>query len=266
MENKYQVMPPLSDEEYQALKGDIAENGVQVRVVLDADGTIIDGYHRVRAWKELNIEGHDLDPYPEQIRSELTTDAEKRDLAWRLNMLRRHLNQAQKRDAIVAKLKETPHWADNRLALLLGVDHKTVRSVRTSLEARNELPKHELLEGADGKYYPRERPGDTKQTKDHIPLVEQDDEGEETEIRAFPLVNVEVENGEAHKERRYVPLNVVREEENLVEQVMTEAEQEFIRAANKLRFYEAHVRAERPGLARVMDVVEEELEGGDEED
>jgi ParB-like chromosome segregation protein Spo0J len=31
--NKYQVMPPLSDEEYQALKEDIAENGVQVPVV-----------------------------------------------------------------------------------------------------------------------------------------------------------------------------------------------------------------------------------------
>ena len=95
MENKYQVMPPLSDEEYEGLKGDIAENGVQVPVVLDADDNIIDGYHRVRAWQELNAEGHDLDPYPEQIRSELTTDAEKRDLAWRLNMQRRHLNRAR---------------------------------------------------------------------------------------------------------------------------------------------------------------------------
>jgi ParB-like chromosome segregation protein Spo0J len=158
--NKYQVMPPLSDEEYQALKEDIAENGVQVRVVLDADGTIIDGYHRVQAWKELDAEGHDLEPYPEQIRSDLTTDAEKRELAWQLNMQRRHLNQAQKREVIAAKLKESPEWADNRIAQLLGVDHKTVRSVRTSLEIRKEITKVEMLEGKDGKYYPRSRTGD----------------------------------------------------------------------------------------------------------
>ena len=47
--NKYQVMPPLSEEEYQALKEDIAYNGIQVPVVEDTDGNIIDGHHRVRA-------------------------------------------------------------------------------------------------------------------------------------------------------------------------------------------------------------------------
>jgi DNA primase len=100
--------------------------------------------------------------YPTITRSDLTTDAQKRELAWRLNMQRRHLNQAQKRNAIANKLKESPEWADNRLAQLLGADSKTVRSVRTSLERGKELPVYELLEGADGKRYPRNRLGETK--------------------------------------------------------------------------------------------------------
>ena len=156
----YQVMPPLSEEEYEALKTDIAENGVLVPVVKDTDGNIIDGHHRVRAYEELRADGSAVPMYPTSTRSDLTTDAEKRDLAWKLNMQRRHLDQAQKRDAIAAKLKESPEWADNRIAHLLGVDSKTVRSVRTSLEMRAELPKVELLEGKDGKYYPRNRSGD----------------------------------------------------------------------------------------------------------
>jgi hypothetical protein len=35
-----------------------------------------------------------------------------------------------------------------------------VRSTRTSLEIRKEIPKLEMLEGKDGKYYPRSRTGD----------------------------------------------------------------------------------------------------------
>jgi ParB-like chromosome segregation protein Spo0J len=157
---KYQVMPSLSSEEYEALKAAIAENGVEVPVVIDTDGNIVDGHHRVRAYEELLAEGNAVPMYPTSTRSDLTTDAEKRELAWRLNMQRRHLDQAQKRDAIAAKRKESPEWADNRIAHLLGVDSKTVRSVRTSLEIREELPKVELLEGKDGKYYPRNRSGD----------------------------------------------------------------------------------------------------------
>jgi hypothetical protein len=88
-------------------------------------------------------------------RSGLPTE-EKRDLAWRLNMQRRHLNRAQKHKAIRAKLKESPEWADNRIAKLLGVDGKTVRLARVMLEGRKEIAKLEKLVGADGKEYPRE--------------------------------------------------------------------------------------------------------------
>jgi hypothetical protein len=155
----YQVLGPLSEEAYQALKEDIAENGVIVAVVTDEDGTIIDGYHRVQAYDELFAEGRITGGYPVDVRRGLTED-QKWDLAWRLNMQRRHLTSEQKREAIARKLKASPAWADNRVAQLLGVDGKTVRSVRTSLEIRKEIPTVELLEGKDGKYYPRSRTGD----------------------------------------------------------------------------------------------------------
>jgi ParB-like chromosome segregation protein Spo0J len=153
--NEYQVLPPLSDEEYQALKEDMAENGMLVPVVQDTAGNIIDGYHRVRAYQELLAEGRAAGGFPTVERSGLPTE-EKRDLAWRLNMQRRHLNRAQKHKAIRAKLKESPEWADNRIAKLLGVDGKTVRLARVMLEGRKEIAKLEKLVGADGKEYPRE--------------------------------------------------------------------------------------------------------------
>jgi ParB-like chromosome segregation protein Spo0J len=152
--NKYQVMPHLSNEEYEALKEDIAQNGVSVPVVQDTDGNIIDGHHRVQAYQELLAEGRAAGGYPIVERGGITTD-EKRDLAWSLNMQRRHLNQAQKRDAIERKLKESPEWADNRIAQLLGVDGKTVRFARVQLEGRKEIAKLKKLIGADGKAYPR---------------------------------------------------------------------------------------------------------------
>jgi ParB-like chromosome segregation protein Spo0J len=153
--NKYQVMPPLTPEEYHGLKGDIAENGVLVSVVQDEEGTIIDGHYRVQAYQQLEAEGRIAGGYPVDVRSGLTED-EKRDLAWRLNMQRRHLNQAQKQKAIIAKLKESPQWSDNRIAQLLGVDHKTVRVQRVILEGSRGIPKVEKVIGTDGKEYPRE--------------------------------------------------------------------------------------------------------------
>jgi ParB-like chromosome segregation protein Spo0J len=132
-------MPPLSQEEYAALKASVAQHGDETPVLEDAAGNIVDGHYRVRAWRELQDEGHDVPEYPRVVRSDLETDAEKRELAWRLNMQCRHLNQGQKREAIAAKLKETPDWADNRIAELLGVDGKTVRTVRTTLEEGGEL-------------------------------------------------------------------------------------------------------------------------------
>ena len=52
------------------------------------------------------------------------------------------------------KLKDTPNWAFNRIAQVLGADSRTVRAVRKRLEATSGFPKFDKLVGADGKGRP----------------------------------------------------------------------------------------------------------------
>ncbi len=141
----YQVMPDLSDADFAALKADIDRCGVLVPVEYDEDGNILDGHHRVRACRELGI-----DSWPRFIRKGLSDD-EKRTHARQLNIARRHLNQEQKRDLTADQLRETPALSDRAIGSALGVDGKTVRSVRTSLEATAEIPQLEKTVGADGR-------------------------------------------------------------------------------------------------------------------
>ena len=82
--NKYQVLQPLRPDEREALKADIAKRGVLVPVETDEEGIILDGFHRVAIASELGID------YPTIVRRGLT-DAEKREHAFKLNLLRRHL-------------------------------------------------------------------------------------------------------------------------------------------------------------------------------
>ena len=147
----FQVLPSLSDAEYEALKADIAQHGVLVPVEYDEHGTIIDGHHRVKACEELGIEA-----WPKFTRRGLSED-EKRTLARKLNLARRHLSQQGKRELIEAQLKETPEASNNSIALMLGVSDMTVRSVRQELESTSQIRKLDKTKGADGKDRPAKR-------------------------------------------------------------------------------------------------------------
>ena len=141
----YQVLPDLPPEQFAALKADIAERGVMVAVEVDEQGQILDGHNRIRACRELGI-----NDYPVVVRSGLS-EVEKRIFARKANVLRRHLSRDQVRELIGAQLRETPEWANNRIAQALGVDDKTVATVRAGLVATSEIPKLEKLVGADGR-------------------------------------------------------------------------------------------------------------------
>jgi site-specific DNA-methyltransferase (adenine-specific) len=161
-------MPPLSPEEYQALKEDIRRNGVLVPVEKDERGNILDGHHRDRAWQELKTQGVKLKDYPVIIRPGLT-EAEKRCHARRLNLARRHLTRQQRRQLVADQLREAPALSNRATGAALGCDHKTVASVRAGLESGGEIPHLEEATGADGKSYPARRPvvfaKDDKETK-----------------------------------------------------------------------------------------------------
>lgn len=136
----YQLFPELSGDDYAALKADIAERGVMVAVELDDEGNILDGHHRVRAWTELAYEGVSLEPYPRVIREGLS-EAQKRAHVRRLNILRRHLTQEQKRELIRDQVRETPERSNRQIAGSLGVSPTTVGTIRGELESSGDVSK-----------------------------------------------------------------------------------------------------------------------------
>lgn len=141
----FQVMPPLSADEYAELKSDIATRGVMVPIEYDEAGHILDGHHRVKACNELGIK-----EWPSVVRLGLD-EAGKRTHARKLNMARRHLNQDQRRLLIQAELRENPEKSNRQIADELKVDDKTVGSVRKDLESTAEIPQLTQTIGKDGK-------------------------------------------------------------------------------------------------------------------
>jgi ParB-like chromosome segregation protein Spo0J len=145
---KYQLLPELDPESFAALKADIAARGVVVPVLVDEFGAIIDGHNRARACRELGV-----NDYPVEVRSGLS-EADKRTLARKLNVLRRHLSREQVRQLIGDQLRDTPEWADRRIGRELGVDHKTVGAVRADLGSTGEIPQLTKTVGSDEKARP----------------------------------------------------------------------------------------------------------------
>lgn len=135
---KYQVMPPLSKEEYAALKADIADNGIRVPVDVDETGTVLDGHHRQQLAAELGIE------CPTRVVADLSEE-DKRHHALAVNTARRTLNREQRRALIRAELQHDPHRSDRAIGRWIGVDGKTVASVREEMEEEQ----HEQTEEAE---------------------------------------------------------------------------------------------------------------------
>jgi len=149
---QYQLLPDLTDEEFAALKADIAARGVMVPVELDETGAVLDGHHRVRACAELGIT-----EYPRIIRPGMTED-EKRKHVLALNLDRRHLNQQQKRELVAKLLVATPDVSNRQIAEAAKVSHPTVAAVRDELEATGKIYQSDRTTGADGKDRPAKRP------------------------------------------------------------------------------------------------------------
>ncbi len=142
---KYQFLPDLPPEEFEALKADVAVRGIQYAVIQDEKGNTLDGHQRERAVNELGIT-----KYPITVMSGLTEE-EKRHLALSLNVKRRHLTRPQMRALIDQELKRTPDIASQWLGEMLGVDTKTVQSARKRLESTLEIPVLTKLRGKDGR-------------------------------------------------------------------------------------------------------------------
>lgn len=64
--------PPSPTTSSGTSKADIAERGVMVPLEVHEPGAVLDGYHRLQAWRELSAEGTDVPPPPVVVRSGLS--------------------------------------------------------------------------------------------------------------------------------------------------------------------------------------------------
>ncbi len=85
----YQLLPDLAPDDLRRLTESIVANGVEVPVIVDENGDILDGHHRQMIADSLGIE------CPRIVRSGLS-EHQKRIYAAEMNLARRQLTDAQK--------------------------------------------------------------------------------------------------------------------------------------------------------------------------
>lgn len=144
---KYQILPPLPDDDFQRLKESIQQHGVLVPLVLDDEGNVLDGHHRLKAVEELKEAGVQVQAPPPAICNLDEEDKLERVLS--LNVDRRHLTREQRQNLVV-RLRERG-WSFQRIAKRLGFDTRTIRD-DVDL-AGGGFPPPAAIIGEDGKTY-----------------------------------------------------------------------------------------------------------------
>jgi len=143
------IMPDMSDDEFEALKRSIEENGFDetTPIVVDENGQIVDGHHRFKACKELDVEPEHIiveDPEPEQ--------------AYRVNLARRNLNDGTKRKVVADYL--VGHWDGNSslegVAESLGVSSATVSKAKQLAEEMENPSSREWFSKAERRQQARD--------------------------------------------------------------------------------------------------------------
>lgn len=150
----YQLLPPLSPEEYTTLKEDIRARGVCVPIEFDGDGNVLDGHNRLQIWNELQDEGANIPMYDQVVRHFESEDA-KRDYVLALNLKRRHLSNDQKAE-LYARLRLPPfNMTLEQIARVANTSTATVWRRLDELpdDVRDTLAELQTI-GKDGKAYP----------------------------------------------------------------------------------------------------------------
>lgn len=156
----YQLLPPLSAEEFAQLEVSIRERGVEDPVSVDEEGRTLDGHHRRLIAERLGL------TYETKVIAGLSED-EKRLYAIRRNTERRQLNKAQRTlvgmraepsfrseakarqgtrtDLSPNQAKSRRVWAAEESARLVGLPLTTYKSYRKLiLDARKERSANEV--------------------------------------------------------------------------------------------------------------------------
>lgn len=134
---------PLSDSDYEALRESIEEHGVQTPVLLGEHLPIIDGRNRWNISTDLGLK-----EIPAVFVEGLSWE-EEHDLSLTLNIARRQLGIAEKREVARAELLRDWARSDRKIAKVCGLHHETVGKIRLQLWAEKENPEIEEVEVTD---------------------------------------------------------------------------------------------------------------------
>ena len=148
------LFPLMSRDELLELGEDIKKNGLHNRVAVigDPDDPIlIDGRNRLDAMELAGLEVIRGGKVNREVVQTSILEGDPYEYVISVNIRRRHLTAEQKRELIVAVLKEKPETSNRQVAKQVKADDKTVGKVRRELEATAELPQLEKTIGADGK-------------------------------------------------------------------------------------------------------------------
>lgn len=125
-EDYAKLLPPLTTDEQEVLSESIATEGVRVPIVVDENGAVLDGHHRVRFAKQ-----HDK-PIPHETKTGLS-EAEKLAYVIQSNIVRRNLSKSQLKQMRKEQKKLAEALAEEgntqeRIGALLGVTQQAVSS------------------------------------------------------------------------------------------------------------------------------------------
>jgi hypothetical protein len=168
-----ELFDPLPEDELRKLSEDIKAHGLQVPLVIWTssdpalrDEMLIDGRNRLDAAAmaglltavdgELRIRTKRC-PDGERLLQRFSHD-DLYKLALALNIHRRHLTIERKRELVAKLLKTTPEASDRKIARQVKVDNKTVASVRSECEGREEIPHLEKRVDSRGRKQPSAKP------------------------------------------------------------------------------------------------------------
>lgn len=148
-----QLFPALDAATEAALEASISRWGVLVPVVVDQNGTTIDGHHRSMVADRLGVE------YPRLVRN-VESEVEALELARTLNTDRRHLDPDQRKQLVVDLATQVDDrgvgvHSPNAIADALGVTLDTVQRDLAEVTDVGNLP--DSRRGKDGKVYPAKR-------------------------------------------------------------------------------------------------------------
>jgi transposase-like protein len=145
----YQLLPRLTDEEYEALKNDIAEHGVRVPIDVDENGTILDGHHRAWITADLGID------CPRRTVAGLSEE-QKRTHAVAVNVHRRSLTREQRRE-LVARLRGDG-MPVRQIAQTMGVPKSTVARDLADVSQTGHVSMPQTITDSLGRQQPASKP------------------------------------------------------------------------------------------------------------